>query len=238
MQTHNPAPRISILHALSQPSAFLLPSHTASGEGDGSARIDAGTRFPSPTARKSSRTSSAHKSDHMALSGRKWRRRRESSASESPKRTEERRGRIAIEQPDQDPAAGGDLREIETLFRLWKAAGRSVNLWDWLEGFRESMLDTHDDDQVDEERETNEELSAAETNGEAKKAKPKRKASSVQDHTQDEEGDMAGEETPARLHATFIRFCEEARMLGLVRARGKGLGGRRIDEVVKGIGIV
>lgn len=40
-----------------------------------------------------------------------------------------------------------------------------------------------------------------------------------------------------RLHATFVRFCEEARMLGLVRARGKGVR-RGADEVVKGIGMV
>jgi hypothetical protein len=40
-----------------------------------------------------------------------------------------------------------------------------------------------------------------------------------------------------RLHASFVRFCEEARMLGLVRARGKGVG-RRGDEVVKSVTLV
>lgn len=40
-----------------------------------------------------------------------------------------------------------------------------------------------------------------------------------------------------RLHATFVRFCEEARMLGLVRARGKAVG-RKADEVVKGVTLI
>jgi hypothetical protein len=51
------------------------------------------------------------------------------------------------------------------------------------------------------------------------------------------EADASDSETQARLHATFVRFCEEARMLGLVRARGKGTG-KRGDEVVKGIGLI
>ena len=169
MQTHNPAPRISILQALSQPKAFLFPARTISEERDTSVPAVAGMRSPSPTARKSSRNSSAQKTDYAILSGKKKRRRRrDSSVSQSPQRTEERRERVVLDRSDQCPAAGGDLRELETLFGLWKAAGRSVNLWDWLEGFRASMLDIHDDDQVDEEKERHEDSSAAETNGEAK----------------------------------------------------------------------
>jgi hypothetical protein len=49
------------------------------------------------------------------------------------------------------------------------------------------------------------------------------------------ENEEENEEKAARLHAIFVRFCEEARMLGLVRARGRA---KRADEVVKSIGLV
>ena len=62
----------------------------------------------------------------------------------------------------------------------------------------------------------------------------KRKRTDGEDNGTAEEDE---EEREARLHAAFVRFCEESRMLGLVRAKGKGVR-RRGDEVVKGIGLV
>lgn len=58
--------------------------------------------------------------------------------------------------------------------------------------------------------------------------------------TSTEKGDAiaaeaAEEEQAAELHAIFVRFCEEARMMGLVRARGRA---KRADEVVKSIEFV
>jgi hypothetical protein len=133
---------------------------------------------------------------------------------------------------------GGDLRELQTLFGLWKSAGRNVNLWDWLEGFRASMAE--------------EEEGQAEAAGEeeavtpsAKRARRAERGSPEGDDTEAHEGDENGEkgvdgedfELQDRQHAAFIRFCEEARMFGLVRARG-GRSAKRTDEVVKGVGVV
>lgn len=133
---------------------------------------------------------------------------------------------------------GGDLRELQTLFGLWKSAGRNVNLWDWLEGFRASMAE--------------EEEGQAEAAGEeeavtpsAKRARREERGSPEGDDREAHEGDENGEkgvdgedfELQDRQHAAFIRFCEEARMLGLVRARG-GRSAKRTDEVVKGVGVV
>lgn len=55
------------------------------------------------------------------------------------------------------------------------------------------------------------------------------------DGPNENEAEEANEEKAARLHAVFVRFCEEARMFGLVRARGRA---KRADEVVKSIGLV
>ena len=51
----------------------------------------------------------------------------------------------------------------------------------------------------------------------------------------EDEVEAEDEEKAARLHAVFVRFCEGARMLGLVRARGRA---KRADEVVKSIELV
>jgi hypothetical protein len=102
---------------------------------------------------------------------------------------------------------------LEVLFNLWKGAGKQVNLWDWLQGYKNHITgqdEDNDENDVDGDRERQEE-------GEEKKRK--RQIDDV-----DEDG----------IHASFVRFCEEARMLGMVRARGKGVG-RKADEVVKGV---
>jgi hypothetical protein len=155
-------------------------------------------------------------------------RRSTASHSKRKQRISDTPSPLAPEKISQEPATnansleGGNIKYLETLFTLWKSAGRSVNLWDWLEGFRSTLI--NHEEYVDE----NDGDAQVKTLG-----KGKRKAV-------DEDDDMAdaeGEANQARLHATFIRFCEEARMLGLVRARGKGTG-KRGDEVVKGIGLV
>ena len=89
-----------------------------------------------------------------------------------------------------------------------------MNLWDWLQGYKNHVTGQDEDneedgDKVDGDRERKEE-------GEGKKRK--------REVDVDEDG----------IHASFVRFCEEARMLGMVRARGKGVG-RKADEVVKGV---
>ena len=108
----------------------------------------------------------------------------------------------------------GDLEHLEVLYNLWKGAGKQVNLWDWLQGYKNHITGQDEDNDADEngvsgDRERNEE-------GEGKKRK--------REVDVDEDG----------IHASFVRFCEEARMLGMVRARGKGVG-RKADEVVKGV---
>jgi hypothetical protein len=134
---------------------------------------------------------------------------------------------------EADLAERGDLHELETLFGLWKAAGRSVNLWDWLEGFRSATLEATDVAKPVEKTSAEVEPPEAETNGTTRKSRRKREAATSPDDQTLGHEEM-DEETSARLHAIFIRFCEEARMLGLVRSRGKGIG-RRGDEVVRGI---
>jgi hypothetical protein len=143
----------------------------------------------------------------------------------------------------------GDLGELQMLFNLWQSAGRSVNLWDWLEGFRSNVL--HPSPAVAEVAAVPVDQNAAITedaanggdavNGKRKRGGPVEEDGADGAHGADDAGADADEEEDedraARLHATFVRFCEEARMLGLVRARGKGVG-RRGDEVVKGVGMV
>ena len=86
----------------------------------------------------------------------------------------------------------------------------------------------------------------AETEAEDERSTKKRKGANEEEDEQTEAGatkevgvqkDEPDVETQDRLHATFVRFCEEARMLGLVRARG-GRTAKKADEVVKGIGLV
>ena len=126
---------------------------------------------------------------------------------------------------------GSDLSELKTLYSLWKAAGKSVNLWDWFEGFRASVRDSKGDEQHHDEENEDDEVG-----GGSRKLEWKLRASPLPCDQQEAQEEAADEETSARLHAIFIRFCEEARMLGLVRKKGQG-GFRRGDEVTKGIGV-
>ncbi|KAE8537948.1 hypothetical protein D1P53_006013 [Cryptococcus gattii VGV] len=113
-----------------------------------------------------------------------------------------------------------ELKRLQTLFELWKSAGKTVNLYDWLDNF-----------QGEDERRTedNKEGSGVQTGCEQTD-----KDGNVERESRSEEPKRAAQEED-RLHATFIRFVEEARMLGLIRARGKG---RRADEVIKSVGLV
>ena len=263
--TLNPAPRISILHALSHPKDYIK---------------QASAREASPP-RTRDRVSSAA----MDMSP------NETTLTESGTHgtsTPSRKRKRRIESPEPDSgahlhAAGpvensktndtngialkgkkGDLEELGVLFNLWKSAGRNVNLWDWLEAFRISMdkgeshpngkgaKDVADkrtedvvEDAVDEKRKrrkTAVEIEIAEANGINGDSVEAVTQNVVHEEVNGEAEDEAGrevedDETAARLHATFVRFCEEARMMGLVRARGKGVG-RRVDDVVKGIGLI
>lgn len=133
----------------------------------------------------------------------------------------------------------GDLKELEVLFNLWRSAGRHVNLWDWLEGFRGSMMDVEQKGVVRGESEAaldshnNGALAQDEVEeiSHTPRAGPIAKPPAIEM----EQNDERDEEKAARLHATFVRFCEEARMMGLVRARGRT---KRADEVVKSIALV
>ena len=146
----------------------------------------------------------------------------------------------------------GDIKDLEILYGLWKGAGKSVNLWDWFQGYLGSFSteDDHDEegdgevgvDEGDEparisllrKRKRALELEAeADTNADDDAARE-----SLGSNGKDREGEGERDvEKRDRLHASFVRFCEEARMLGMVRARGKGVG-RRADEVVKGVTLV
>ena len=131
-----------------------------------------------------------------------------------------------------DKSEGGDLKELETLHNLWKSAGRCINLWDWLQGFRDNMT---------EERASVIQLGEnGDTSNDDERTQTRRRSGDNEDnlgyetHSDHKELDEALQD---RLHASFIRFCEEARMMGMVRARGKGVG-KRADEVLKGINLV
>lgn len=118
----------------------------------------------------------------------------------------------------------GDLGDLEVLYNLWKGAGKQVNLWDWLQGYKNHVTGTGNEDGDGDGVGDDDGIVRPDPveNGNGKEnAGRKRK-----------HADEAVEED--KLHATFVRFCEEARMLGMVRARGKAVG-RKADEVVKGV---
>ncbi len=97
------------------------------------------------------------------------------------------------------------------LHSLWESAGKTVNLWDWLEGFRMMLLG-----------EKRAEADPTDPTTPSKRGKRRRA------EEEEDEQEELDEDEDARAHARFIRFVEEARMMGLVRARGK-----KSDEVVK-----
>lgn len=113
-----------------------------------------------------------------------------------------------------------ELKRLQTLFELWKSAGKTVNLWDWLGSFQ------GEDERGSEE---NKEANSAQVGSEQTD-----KDENIDKESRNEAPKRAAQEEN-RLHATFIRFVEEARMLGLIRARGKG---RKADEVIKSVGLV
>ncbi|WVF71256.1 hypothetical protein IAT40_006059 [Kwoniella sp. CBS 6097] len=244
----NPAPRISILHALSNAAEFVnLNQPTSKGIGESE-------RSPSLSPTKTIQSRSTKKRAYE-----------NTTATEGTPRSNERQlMEIDADEEEEEEVVGGKndveaqnraLKELQVLFEFWKGAGRSVNLWDWLEGFSSSMLDSQNGEAVEKDRtqregeqdptssgnkqgidpkSTDPSLNAAdgpdltgEAQGEEQEIQPQQKHHQHQ-HQHDEEEE-------ARLHAVFIRFVEEARMIGLIRARGKG---RRADEVVKGVGLV
>lgn len=224
----NPAPRVSILHALYKSKDFndILNREAAnSGPTEQDAAPAAnGASKASPTAR------------------RKRKRRDEPEELVVPASLN-----LAKHRPTKGSLKDrkGDLAELEVLFNLWKSAGKNVNLWDWLEAYRITMVEREKEseqaaesgDLPEDEGHTGEDAAAHPDIGAASGIA---KVGDLQENG--EEVTVSGaenldEETSARLHATFVRFCEEARVLGLVRARGKGIG-RRGDEVTKGIGMI
>ncbi|KAK8864480.1 hypothetical protein IAR55_001730 [Kwoniella newhampshirensis] len=229
----NPAPRTSILHALSNSASYVELSAVSADE----AGLD---RTPLPNSKKNSRSASKGNTDEgQAL---------QSSTTDGYRQP--KRAKLAAASDEDIPHLHEeDLKELEMLFEIWRASGRSVNLWDWLEGFRGSMGQDEDEGKAHPRAE------AQEDNGNKRKEDEngdidmgaEEDVSSRATGGPDDGNDVAGqpnstfkpkehdEENEARLHAIFIRFVEEARMMGLVRARGKG---RRADEVVKGVGLV
>lgn len=209
----DPSPRISILHALSNTSNFTADLSTGRQDrqaGTSPLYADAkanGNGTPTPTPKRSG-----------------GRRRKEKDPSPIPEPTSD----------EGHSGVNGDIKELEILYALWKGAGKSVNLWDWLQGFQASIIGDADGNEEDDpgDRPRDEEHDG----DEAGSSRKRRRA-------HDDEGEGRAEveaKTEAdrdRLHASFVRFCEEARMMGLVRARGKGVG-RRADEVVKGVTLV
>jgi hypothetical protein len=219
-QTLNPAPRISMLHALSHTSAFTEPVSSRAAALPASAYttiarkrtkqvIDAvdlsGTTPKSAKRRRTGAAASSLASPDVSASA---------SAAASASAVSQ------IPEPTGIMAQRGDLLELQTMFNLYRAAGRNINLWDWLEGFRAGMLPRRA-----KTRDASGGAGAvAGAQGEAEKSVPV-------ERVQEED-----EDTAARLHAAFVRFCEEARMMGLMRAKGNARR-RGVDEVVKSIGL-
>jgi hypothetical protein len=135
------------------------------------------------------------------------------SSPSTPKKRKSRHTEPTDQHETEEPAnQKGDLEHLEVLYNLWKGAGKQVNLWDWLQGYKNHITGQDEDE---------EDVAGLESEKEGEGKKRKRQ---LDDVDVDEDG----------IHASFVRFCEEARMLGMVRARGKGVG-RKADEVVKGV---
>nr|ODN88183.1 hypothetical protein L203_02788 [Cryptococcus depauperatus CBS 7841] len=184
----DPAPRTSIIHALSNPEAFV-------------------DFYPSAL---NLQTDNLQADD---VTPRSSKRRLESEDGKN----EEGKNVKGFENVENIQAAQTkELRHLSCLFELWKAAGKNVNLWDWLEGFRESMA-SEKDKTLDEHNDHD------------------GKEVGKEDGKMQEEAHAENPQVEERLHSVFIRFVEEARMLGLVRARGRG---KKADDVIKGVGLV
>lgn len=214
----DPAPRISILHALSNTSAFTFnpDPRLATVPSDSETQ----PKLPeTPTKNPTRRTETPSNQDPPVLGA--------TTETES-----------------------GNIKDLETLYGLWKGAGKSVNLWDWFTGYLGSFDTDHDHDHDDEEgvdegdeparisllrkRKRAQEQGQGQEQQQGQSDEAKRKGNNQEEETTEAEVEEVKRD---RLHAAFVRFCEEARMLGMVRARGKGVG-RRADEVVKGFTLV
>ncbi|WRT66455.1 uncharacterized protein IL334_003414 [Kwoniella shivajii] len=205
----NPAPRTSILHALSSSGDFIRSSMVHDQAENGNTARD-----PSPTPQNASRPKrKSLPSDEAQIMQNSKRKRSEDNAEAENGDDHEVKTR------------GEELKELQMLFDLWRGAGRSVNLWDWLEGFSGAMAD----DPQEQESSGKPDNDGMAINGVASE-----RTGEANDHGEEKDKNV-DEENEARLHAVFIRFVEEARMIGLIRARGKG---RRADEVVKGVALV
>lgn len=226
VQTLNPAPRVSVLHALSSSGSYFKQL-----DSKGHQQI----------------TTAANGLLEIPHAG---------SSPETPSRPTKRKrvNRVRSEAPSSanvnindstaqgDLAERGDLKELGVLFNLWRSAGRHVNLWDWLEGFRGNMMGPQNGVPVEEappegsnEREGIEEEDEEAATPRATQQTPLNQEQLEDLAKDDKDGEDLDEEKAARLHAAFVRFCEEARMMGLVRARGRA---KRADEVVKSIALV
>lgn len=128
------------------------------------------------------------------------------------------------EAPINGARSGADatpFQQLEAMFALWQSSGKSISLWDWLEGFRHA-LDGGDS-------------KSSKPNGKRESSSESQEPGKRKREDDDEEAEEAvDEEEEARQHARFIRFVEESRMMGLVRARAKGPG-KRGEEVAKGV---
>lgn len=197
VQNQNPAPRLSILQALAKPASFLDQPADDVEDAGGNEDEEDEDLTPRRTKRTPKGTTTLPEPTSPTTRKRK--------APDSPVANGSHEGRPA-------PAdLGQRFKEIETLHALWCSAGKSVNLWDWLEGFRAAVSD-------DKEAQEN-----GVANGHAE-GEGSSRAANAEDKDAEEQAQ----------HATFIRFIEECRMLGLVRARGSRTS-RRTDEVVKGV---
>lgn len=220
----DPSPRISILHALSNTSSYTsaLPPlpHTA----------DPG---------------SSPKPKHPETPTKKSNLKRTAMPKPPPP------GEVNGEGNNHETRKGsyGDIKDLEILYNLWKGAGKSVNLWDWLQGYMGSFSNEDDGHGQEEEEvglDEGDEPARVSLMRKRKRAQQEKEGEENENENENEV-DIDGQEKERdeeeegkkrdRLHASFVRFCEEARMLGMVRARGKGVG-RRADEVVKGVTLV
>ncbi|OCF33051.1 hypothetical protein I316_05389 [Kwoniella heveanensis BCC8398] len=237
----NPAPRMSILHALSNAAEFIKTN-----EDKPDAAYEEIERSPSPSPTKPTKSAKRinRKSGESAPTDTPRSSKRRRTVVEAHEEAEKAEEEVAgLHDDDGSRAREQALKQLQVLFEFWKSAGRSVNLWDWLEGFSGSMLDSKNDGSADKGMAERAEGEHADHSGKKSRelANQSTPDNAQTDGTNGKQGQTQerqpqhDEENEARLHAVFIRFVEEARMIGLIRARGKG---RRADEVVKGVGLI
>lgn len=205
----NPCPRISTLYALDNPPAYLK-------------------HIKHPDAAPPVIHNTSAVTEERPSAKRQSKRKRQSQIDVDSISFNEVNG--AVESGPQDDR--GDIKELTILFNVWRSAGKNLNLWDWLESFR-SNITPHP---IKEKNgiEVEGDIAQDTTNGiENGLEDEQREHEHGQDDHHDQEDDQEDEEKETRLHASFVRFCEEARMMGIVRAKGK-----KADEVVKSVGLV